>query len=328
MIVSKTPLRCSFFGGGTDFKGYYENSKRGYGSVISTAIDKYVYVVVKKTFGDEIRVVCHENEKVFSVDEVQHDIIREAMKITGVVSGIDIICTADVPLNYRGVGLASSSALTVGVLNALYAFRGKSVPVEELARQACNIEIGKLGQRIGIQDQYAVAIGGFNRLYFHNGDKVDVKPVSIREENLKTLQDNLMLFYTGITRDSRSILEEQSLNMKDRMPTLDEIADMVDKADEYLAGGDNDSFGLLLDLTWQKKKQLAGGITNNKIDEMYRLAKTAGALGGKILGAGGGGFLLLYVPGEKQGAVEKILNEHKKIDFRFENQGSNIIFME
>ncbi len=326
MIISKTPLRCSFFGGGTDFRDYYDNNKSGYGSVLSTTIDKYVYITVNRKFDDMIRVVYYGNEIVKTVNEVKHNIIREAMKLTGVESGVEIVYTADIPLSSEGVGLASSSALAVGVLNALYAFKGEYVSAGELAKMACKIEIEKLGQQIGIQDQYAVAYGGLNRYYFHRGENVAVSPVVCTKENLYQFQQNLMLFYTGMTRDSKQILQEQSSNITNKMLVLDQIADMVDKAYIHLVKGDVDSIGYLLDMAWQEKKKLAKGVTNDLIDGMYKKAKQFGALGGKILGAGGGGFLLLYVPKEAQKALEEGLNDFRKIDFSFEQQGSSIIF--
>lgn len=328
MIISKTPLRCSFFGGGTDFKEYYGNTKRGYGNVLSTALDKYVYITVKKNFDDTIRIVHYENELAKTVDEVKHNIIREAMKLTGIESGIEIIYMADIPLSLAGVGLASSSALAVGVLNALYAYKGIYVPAFELAKQACKIEIEILGQQIGTQDQYAVAFGGFNRYLFYGNSKVKVIPVICKKEYLSKFQENLMLYYTGLTRDSGAILMEQSSSIITQIPLLDDIAEMVNMAYENLVNGNTDYIGYLLDLAWENKKKLASGITNGQIDKMYKRARLAGAYGGKILGAGGGGFLLLYVPKEYQKKVEEELKDYQKVEFSFEQQGSNIIFVD
>ena len=211
MIISKTPLRASFFGGGTDFSTYYENSKLGYGTVVSTALDMYVYITVNKKFDDSIRIVYSDNELVSNVDEVKHNIIREALKIVGIERGIEIVYMADIPLSNAGIGLASSSALAVGVLNALHAYKGEFVSQGVLAREACEIEINRLGQRIGIQDQFAVAHGGFNQYKFFSNGSVSVSPIVCRKDIVENLKKNLMLFYTGNTRDSREILNGKCL---------------------------------------------------------------------------------------------------------------------
>lgn len=326
MIISKTPLRCSFFGGGTDFHDYYENSRFGYGSVISTALDMYVYITVNRKFDSKIRLCYAGNELVDHVDEVKHNIIREALKMVGIESGIEIFYSADIPLSGAGIGLASSSALAVGVLNALYAYQGKHVSQDALARQACKIEIEKLGQQIGIQDQYAVAFGGFNRYRFNRDGSVTVMPVICSKEVLEKLQSRLMLFFTGLTRDSRQILSEQTKTIEEKRVMLDGLVETVDRVYGDLSLDRLDRWGYELDQAWQIKRQFAAGVSNPVIDGMYTAAKEAGALGGKILGAGGGGFLLLYVPEERQSAVGEALKDYRKIDFGFEPQGSRIIF--
>ena len=308
MIISKTPLRASFFGGGTDFSTYYENSKLGYGTVVSTALDMYVYITVNKKFDDSIRIVYSDNELVSNVDEVKHNIIREALKIVGIQRGIEIVYMADIPLSNAGIGLASSSALAVGVLNALHAYKGEFVSQGVLAREACEIEINRLGQRIGIQDQFAVAHGGF------------------RKDIVENLKKNLMLFYTGNTRDSRKILSEQSDTIVEKTVMLDDLVNTTDCAVRALYDGDIDYWGTELDRTWNIKKKFAKGISNSLIDEMYNKAKSAGAIGGKILGAGGGGFMLLYVPQKKQDSVKKELAGFRNIPFSCSNEGSKIVF--
>ena len=295
MIISKTPLRASFFGGGTDFKGYYENSRCGYGSVISTALNMY---------------------------------IREALKIVGIENGIDIVYSADIPLSSAGVGLASSSALAVGVLNALYTYKGEYASPEKLARMACEIEINRMGNPIGVQDQYACAYGGFRVYKFWANGKVSATPVSVPRENMKALQNNLMLYYTGLTRISSEILAEQKENIPDKNKVLDQMLQMVDEAERVISEGDLDQWGRMLDKAWHMKRSLASKISNSDIDFMYESAKSAGAMGGKVLGAGGGGFLLLYVPDENKANVRKALKDYKEVDFEFENEGSRIIFME
>lgn len=326
MIISRTPLRMSFFGGGTDFKDYFENCRFGYGSTISTSIDMYVYITVNRRFDDKIHVMYTKNELVDTVDEIEHNIIRNAMKIVGVDSGVEIIYQADLPIAGVGVGLASSSALSVGVLNALHAFKGEHVSKKQLAEEACHLEIDLMGQPIGIQDQYAVAIGGFNRNRFHRDGSVTAEPIICSKETLQSLQNNLLLFFTGITRDSGTILSGQKQNISDRTAQLDALVESVDVAYDYLSSGDIDQWGYALDKAWQTKKQLAGKISNPTIDEMYDAAMNAGALGGKILGAGGGGFLLVYARPENQQAVIEALKDYRKVDFKFTYGGSQIIF--
>lgn len=328
MIISKTPLRASFFGGGTDFRDYYENSKYGYGSVISTALNMYVYIMVCKRFDSKIRVCYTKNEFVDSVDQIQHNIIREALKIVGIENGIDIVYSADIPMSSAGVGLASSSALAVGVLNALYAYKGEYASPEKLARMACEIEISKMRNPIGVQDQYACAYGGFRIYKFWADGKVSATPVSVPRKNMKTLQNNLVLYYTGLTRISSEILAEQKENIEDKNSTLDQMLEMVGDAETVLGKGDLDQWGKMLDKAWDMKRSLASKISNSDIDSMYEKAKIAGAAGGKILGAGGGGFLLLYVSDENKEGVRNAMKGYKEVDFEFENEGSRIIFME
>lgn len=326
MIISKTPLRMSFFGGGTDFKAYFENSKFGYGSVISTALDMYVYITVNKRFDDKIRIVYYGNELVDTVDEVKHDIIRNALKLVGIEKGVEIVYSADIPLSGAGIGLSSSSALAVGVMNALHAYKGEWVRAEQLAREACHIEIDCIGQRIGIQDQFAVAYGGFRTYRFYADGNVVASPVICKPEHLNVLKKNLMLFYTGSGRDSRKILSEQSESIAQKMSRLDNLVEAVERNYQNLCNGNVHQWGVELDRAWEIKKTFAGGVSNPEIDKMYETAKKAGALGGKILGAGGGGFMLLYVPEECQKGVIASLHQYRKVDFQFESAGSRIIF--
>ncbi len=326
MIISKTPLRCSFFGGGTDFHDYYERCKFGYGSTISTALDMFVYITVNRNFDGKIRLCYHGNELVDHVDQVRHNIIREALKLVGIERGVEIFYSADIPLSGAGVGLASSSALVVGVLNALYAFLGRHVTPEFLARQACEIEINRIGQQIGIQDQYAVSYGGFNRYRFNQDGSVTVMPVICDLEVKEKLQSNLQLFFTGTTRDSRKIFTEQVQTISEKRAMLDDLVEAVDRAYDNLTLDKLDQWGTDLNRAWQIKKKFAGGVSNPQIDEMYDQAIHAGALGGKILGAGGGGFLMLYTPVERQQAVQQALGGYRQVPFHFEPQGSRIIF--
>ncbi len=286
----------------------------------------HIYITVKKRFDDKIKVVYTTIELVDSVEEVRHHIIREALRIAGIEKGIEIIYMADLPMTHLGVGLASSSALTVGVLNALHSYNGEYVTARQLAQEAIEIEINRLGQQAGIQDQYAVAFGGFNRYRFYPDHTVEVLPVMISSDMKKVLEDRFMLFYTGRARDSRQIFKEQMQNRGGQEKMLDFFVESVSHALELLRRNELDSWGELLDKTWNIKKTFASGISNEEIDKMYERGKAAGALGGKILGAGGGGFLLLYVPEVKQKAVLKALEEYKNILFSMDCEGSRIIF--
>ncbi len=328
MIISKTPLRASLFGGGTDFKAYFETSTMGYGSVLSAALDMHVYITVNKKFDDKIRVVYNGNELVDNVDELKHNIIREALKLTGITKGIEVIYMADIPLSTAGIGLASSSALAVGVLNALHAYKGEFVTPEVLAKEACHIEIDLLGQRIGIQDQYATAFGGFNRYRFLNNGNVSVTPFVIDEKYKKMLYNNLMMFFTGNTRDSRKILSEQSDNIENKRKQLDELVLTVDKVYKEINNRNIEIVGTELDKTWTIKKSLSNGISNENIDNMYDLAKKSGAVGGKVLGAGGGGFMLFYVNDQNKEKVRNSLKDYREIPFEVDNEGSRIIFVD
>ncbi|MHC4571172.1 MAG: GHMP family kinase ATP-binding protein [Planctomycetota bacterium] len=324
MIISKTPLRISFAGGGSDLAAYY---KVGCGSVVSTAIDKYIYITVNRKFDDLIRVSYSKTELVESVDEVEHNIIREALKLAGIEKGIEVVYMGDIPLGTAGVGLGSSSSLAVGVLNALYAFKGQSVSAEKLARGACRIEIDILKQPIGKQDQYIAGYGGLQHIRFNGDESVFVDPVICKKGTKKELNSKLMLFYTGMTRVSSSILAEQKQQTNSNRKHLDRIVELSEELRESLIENDLSRFGEVLHEGWLNKRKLASGITNAKINEYYERAKKAGAVGGKILGAGGGGFLLLYCEQENQNKVRGALSDLKESPFKFEPQGSKIIYV-
>lgn len=326
MIISKTPLRASFFGGGTDFAEYFQNSRFGYGSVLSAALNMHVYITVNKRFDDKIRVVYTGNEFVDSVEEVKHNIIREALKITGIEHGIEVVYMADLPMTNLGVGLASSSALAVGALNAIHAYKGEYVAPEQLAREAIDIEINRLGQQIGIQDQYAVSFGGFHRYKFHSDNTVTVTPVTLKESMRRDLVSHIQLFYTGRGRDSRKIFSEQRETTIKHGEKLDFLVEATEAAQKALLESNFDRWGILLDETWKVKKEFAQGISDMEIDRMYETAKENGAIGGKILGAGGGGFLLLYVPIEKKGQVRRALAGYTEVPFGMDMEGSRIIY--
>lgn len=322
MIITQTPLRISFFGGGTDFKEYYRLNKGG--AVLSTAIDKYIYVIIKKRFDDKICLNYSRKEIVDRVDEIKHDLIREAMRKTGIEKGVEITTLADVPS--EGTGLGSSSSVTVGLLNTFYLYQAHSQLAETLAEEACQIEIDILKKPMGKQDQYAAAFGNLNLMKFNPDDTVTLQNLSLDQEIERELEANLMLNYTGMTRRSSDILSKQKKNIKDKMSALNDIRDMVEEGKKYLIKGELDDFGRLLHQGWELKKNLAQGISNSRIEELYQAARKAGALGGKICGAGGGGFLLIYCPLKQQSRVRKALRKSRELPFRFEKEGTKAIF--
>ncbi len=321
MIIVQTPLRVSFFGGGTDFPEFY--CAEG-GAVLSSAIDKYIFVTVKKRFDRLLRVGYTKQEMVGSIEELKHELIREALRKTGVWDGVEITTMGDIPS--AGSGLGSSSTVTVGALHALYTLLGEIVPAERLAKEACNIEIDILHKPIGVQDQYIAAHGGLRFLEFLPDGRVAIKKLKLNIETKRRLNDNLMLFFTGITRKSGNILEEQKRNIDDRLVVLRKLKDMAYDARYELESGNVDAIGDLLHQSWELKKTLATRISNKSIDKHYSAARAAGALGGKITGAGGGGFLLLYCPYEKQDCVRSALNGLQELPFGLENDGSKVIF--
>lgn len=320
MIVVQTPLRVSFLGGGTDFDDYF---MRYGGAVLSTTIDKYVYIVIKERYDNLIRASYSKQEVVKTVDELEHEIIREAMKRTGVTRGVEIITLADVPSH--GSGLGSSSSVSIGLLHALYAYKGESKPPEVLAQEACRIEIDILKKPIGRQDQYIAAYGTMQFITFGNED-IYLEKINIPDEDKRRFEKNLLLFDTGLTRNSNDILAEQLTNIDLRLDILHAMKDSAYKARELVVAGAFDDLGLLLDENWELKKQLSSGISNPEIDNIYQAARNAGALGGKITGSGGGGFLLLCCPQEQQNRVRTALGNLRELPFHFERFGSRILY--
>ncbi|MCJ7812099.1 GHMP kinase, partial [bacterium] len=298
MVISQTPLRISFAGGGTDLKALYSHED---GEVTSSAIDKYIFVILKERFDDLIYINYSQKEIVKSVDEIQHGLVRECMKATGVTEGIEITTLADVPS--EGSGLGSSSRVTVGLLNALYAFRGDQVSAEILAQQACHIEIDILGNPIGKQDQYIAAYGGIKFFKFKWDETVETQSMRLRSDLYRLFGSNLLLFYTGKTREANNILNRQQKNTQAKLSVLRKIKKHANLVRSALESGEIDLVGEILKETWQEKKKVDDDISNGEIDVMYRKAIQAGAIGGKICGAGAGGFLLLYVPRESQNKV-------------------------
>ena len=326
MIISKTPLRISFAGGGTDLADFYR-SPMGPGCVVSTAINKYIYITVNRKFDDLLRVSYSKTEIVDSVEKVEHNIIREALKLTGVTSGVDVVYMGDIPLGSAGVGLGSSSALAVGVLNALYAMKGQHVSAERLAREACQIEIDILGYPIGKQDQYAAAFGGMNYLQFNPDESVVVEPVIFRAATKAAIEQRMLLFYTGQMRVSSAILTEQRAGIEQNMDLHRQLATMARNLRASLWENDYDVMGEVLAEGWRLKTRLASNVTNPTIDRWYDAALKAGAAGGKLVGAGGGGFLLFCCDESRQPDVRRALSDLKLCPFSFEPQGSRIIYV-
>jgi D-glycero-alpha-D-manno-heptose-7-phosphate kinase len=328
MIIAQTPLRLSFFGGGTDFPSYYASAANAHGgAVVGVSIDKYIFVIVKERFDDKIYINYSQKEIVDTVDQVQHELVREAMRLTGVNGGVEITTLADVPS--EGSGLGSSSAVTVGLLQTLWTYKGEIRTADQLAAEACRVELEVLGRPMGVQDAYFSALGGVRKFVFgpDDPDRIHWRRVELPQERISQLSKSLLLFYTHRTRKSSSILSTQLQNIPDRMSILDQLRELAHEGTRCLEAGEFDRFGRLLHDGWVLKTQMADGITDKGIDEIYEAAREAGALGGKVAGAGGGGFLLLYCPLGAQDAVRARLNGSvRELPFRFERDGTKIIF--
>jgi len=322
MIISRTPLIISFVGGGTDLPDFYEEHG---GAVVSTTVDKWIHVVVARRFEGDVRVSYSRTEIVDQASEVQHELVREALRATGIPRGVDIMTLADVPS--QGTGLGSSSTVTVGLLNALYAFQGVYKSPAQLAEEAATIEIGILGKPIGRQDQYAAAVGGFNLIEFlpHQGG-VRVEPVIHPPGTLKRLHRSLLLFYTGRQRPASQVLQEQRAAVQNgrAVAALKTMRDFAYELRERLGAGEADAVGRLLHENWLLKKGLVGDISNAAVDGWYERALDAGATGGKILGAGAGGFLLVFAPPDRHARVRKGLQDLREVPLRLAARGSHI----
>lgn len=324
MIVTRTSLRVSFAGGGTDFPDFYEQD---YGAVLSTAINKYVYVTVKhhgELFNEKYRLNYSETEQVCLLEEIENGIARECLRLLQVQPPIYISVVADLP---AFSGLGSSSSFAVGLLHALHAYRGESVSVGQLAEEAAHIEIDVLKRPMGKQDQYAAAFGGLNYISFLSDGGVSLEPQHLSKSDLKELFDSVMMFWTGIMRDSSSVLMEQKSNTAGKMDYLIAMREYAQELRAIIRNGfDLQAFGRVLDANWQLKRHLASSITNSRIDTWYQRAMNAGALGGKLCGAGGGGFLLFIVKLEHQGDVRQVLADLTEVRIGYEAQGSQLLF--
>lgn len=325
MIISRTPLRISFVGGGSDISSFYRNQE---GGVVSTAIDKYVYIAVNRQFDGRILVNYSKTEIVTKASDIENNLVREALKLTGVDGGIHITSISDIPS--EGSGMGSSSSYVVGLLNALYAYKGQHVTAERLAQEACRIEIDILKKPIGKQDQYISAYGGFQYIQFNGDESVYVDPIICSSETKFDLENKLMLFYTHKTRSADPILAKQTKNLatnEEKRKTMEKMVKIAKDLKEELRNNNMRSFGKKLHENWLLKRKMAEGVTNDKIDKWYSIALKHGAIGGKILGAGGGGFLLFFAPLEKHAKIAAALPELTLVDFKLEPQGSKIIFI-
>jgi D-glycero-alpha-D-manno-heptose-7-phosphate kinase len=324
MIISRTPLRMSFVGGGSDLPAFYHKQK---GAVLSTAIDKYVYVNVNKKFDSGIRLSYSKTEEVDSVNQIEHRLVRASMELLELKGGLEITTIADIPS--RGTGLGSSSSFTVGLLNALNAYRGCYVSTDQLGYDSCKIEIEMCGEPIGKQDQYAASFGGFNLIEFCPDESVIVSPLICEHNTITKLEENILLFYTGITRSASNLLKQQSndiTNSEVKHRTLMRMVQLTYDMRDELQKNNVDAFGDILHENWTLKKSLTSGISTSFIDECYDAGRKAGATGGKILGAGAGGFLMLYAAKECHDLIKKTLSNLRSIPISFETLGSRIIF--
>lgn len=326
MVISKTPLRMSFVGGGTDLPAFY--SEHG-GAVLSTAIDKWIRVGVASRFEGDVRVSYSRTEIVGKASELEHELIREAMRRAGLSRGVEIITLADLPS--KGTGLGSSSGVTVGALMALYGHQGIQKSPQDLAEEACRIEIEVLGKPIGKQDQYATALGGMNLIEFKTDGSVVSDPVVTSAENMAAFHRSLMLIYTGSARQSNDDVlagQGRAATGGDNTKAMSEMRDLAYEMRDLLGAGDVEAIGGLLHRNWELKQSAAPGTSTAAIDDLYSRAREAGAWGGKLLGAGGGGFFLLSAPPESHAAVRKVLAEFREIPFRFAARGSHLLLVE
>jgi D-glycero-alpha-D-manno-heptose-7-phosphate kinase len=322
MIISRTPFRVSFFGGGTDYAPWYKDNP---GAVLATTINKYCYITCRYLppfFEHKSRIIYSKMEHVHRVDEIDHPAVREALKFLKIHEGLEIHHDGDLPAR---AGLGSSSSFTVGLLNSLYALKGKMVSEEQLAREAIHVEQNMCKENVGCQDQVLAAYGGFNFIRFGGTHHLDVTKVTVDPVRLKRLEGHLMLFFTGFSRTASEIAAHQIRNIPQKKKQLKQIYTMAQEALKILQDGQLNNFGKLLHESWQLKRQLSDKISNPHIDEIYETARKAGALGGKLLGAGGGGFVLIFAEPSKQRQIRQKLKRLLMVPFAFEHQGSQII---
>ncbi|MEQ8409966.1 MAG: hypothetical protein RIB52_00280 [Erythrobacter sp.] len=324
MIISKTPMRLSFVGGGSDLPSYYREHG---GAVLSTSIDKFVYVTINPRFEHGIRLSYSRTETVDHASQIEHALVKAGLEKTGIESGVEITSIADIPS--RGSGMGSSSSFTVGLLHALYAYNGSYISKLDLGREACEVELDMCGEPIGKQDQYAAASGGLNVIEFHADDSVTVAPVVAPPGTIERVEAEMIMYYIGGDRSASTILEKQAKDVGGsitKTQALGQMVELVYTLRDELAKGHADSVGAILHENWELKRQLTGGITNSLIDETYDTARANGATGGKLLGAGGGGFMVFSAPVEKHPGLRKALSHLREVPFRFDKNGTAIIF--
>lgn len=324
MIITKTPFRVSFVGGGSDLESFY---KQYPGAVLCTTINKFMYITSHSFFDDDkVQVKYSQTETVTDVSALQHPIVKAVLQKFNITGAVEITSSADVP---SGSGLGSSSSFTIGLLHNLYAKSGKYVTKEKLAEEACDIEINKLREPIGKQDQYAASFGGLNVLRFYPSGAVKVEPIHLKESTYNSLQRNLLMFYTGAQRRTSSILHEQNDNMqsKSKVETLKQMVDLVDDLRNALYQDNLPAFGELLHKNWMLKKQLASKISSSQIDELYEKGIKSGATGGKVVGAGGEGFMLFYCEPENQASLRTAMSPLRELKFKMENEGTKVIYV-
>jgi D-glycero-alpha-D-manno-heptose-7-phosphate kinase len=324
MIISKTPMRMSFVGGGSDLPSFYRTFG---GAVVSTSIDKYMYITVNQKFDSGIRASYARTEEVARASDIQHPLIRAALRLVGIEGGVEMSSMADIPS--RGTGLGSSSSFTVGLLHALYGFVQRYVSAEQLAREACHIEIDICGEPIGKQDQYAAAFGGLRYIRFHPDESVSVEPIICSRETIEQLERHITVFYTGRSRSASELLARQSERTASQDRTQETLKQMVALANDLKIGlerNDLGMFGEVLHENWMLKRGLLDEISDAQIDEWYEAARSAGARGGKLLGAGAGGFLMFFAPPERHEAIAHRLPGLRQMRFGFDRDGSQIIF--
>jgi D-glycero-alpha-D-manno-heptose-7-phosphate kinase len=323
MIITRTPFRISFFGGGTDYPVWYK--KMG-GAVISTSIDKYCYVTTRHLppfFDHSYRIRYSRREEKNSIAEIEHPSVRECLKYVGFQGGLEMVHTSDLPAMS---GLGSSSAFTVGFLHSLYSLTGQNIDKKNLALHAIHVEQKRIKENVGSQDQVAAAVGGFNSITFDSRG-IHVSPIAISDSRLHDLESRLLLFFTGFSRIASEIASEQIKNTPKKVTELKAMMALAEKAKGVLSSKSTlDDFGMLLDKSWQLKRSLSSKISTPFIDEAYVAAKSAGALGGKLLGAGGGGFMVFYAPPNKHAAIKRRLKHMLHVPFKFENGGTQIIY--
>lgn len=323
MILSKTPFRMSYVGGGSDLPAFYREEL---GAVLSTSIDKYMYIAVNPKFDGRIRLSYSITEEVECADQIAHPLVREALKLLDIPAGIEIASMADIPS--KGSGLGSSSSYTVGLLNALYAYKNQFASKSTLARQACEIEIERCGEPIGKQDQYAAAFGGLNLIRFHPDESVSVDPVVCAPALLQTLEDWTLVFFTGRTRSASALLanQQKDLQISNRKKLMRRMVQLAFDLKSELESGTLDNFGAILNENWHLKTQLSAGISDPQIDTWYKLGLRHGALGGKLLGAGNGGFMMFYAPPNTHADIRAALPGLQPTTFKFERNGAQISF--